>query len=315
MRRALLVGIDEYPGAPLAGCVNDATAMYNLLRTNEDGSPNFDCRLVTAPSARITRASLRGQIDELLKHEADVALFYFSGHGTENNLGGYLVTPDAKRYDEGVPMADVLSLANASRVHEIVVILDCCHSGALGQVPAVNNNSAILREGVLVLTASRSTQTAMEVDGSGVFTSLVCSALDGGAADVIGKVTAPAVYAFVDQALGPWDQRPLFKAHVSRLTPLRKCAPAVSLEILRHLPKWFPSPDSEFSLDPSYEPDAEPHDPGHEETFGYLQKCRAAKLVEPVGEAHMYYAAMNSKSCRLTPLGRYYRRLANEGRL
>lgn len=68
-------------------------------------------------------------------------------------------------------------------------------------------------------------------------------------------------------------------------------------------------------MDPSYELSAELHNPEHEETFGQLQKCRAAKLVEPVGEAHMYYAAMNSKFCRLTPLGRYYRRLANEGRL
>ncbi len=315
MRRALLVGIDDYPNAPLAGCVNDATAMHRLLRTHEDGSPNFDCRLVTAPSAAITRATLRAQIQELFAHEADVALLYFSGHGTENNLGGYLVTPDARSYDEGVAMTEVLTLANRSPVHEIVIILDCCHSGALGQIPAINNDAAILREGISVLTASRSTQAAVEVDGSGLFTSLVCSALDGGAADVIGNVTVSGVYSYVDQALGPWSPRPLFKAHVSRLTPLRRCAPAVPLETLRRLPEWFPAADAEFPLDPSFEPDAEPHHPEHEEIFARLQECRAAKLVEPVGEAHMYYAAMRSRSCRLTPLGQYYWRLANEGRI
>ena len=42
-----------------------------------------------------------------------------------------------------------------------------------------------------------------------------------------------------------------------------------------------------------------------------LQRCRAAKLVEPVGEDHMYYAAMNSRSCALTPLGRHYWRMAS----
>ena len=309
------MGIDDYPYAPLAGCVNDARSMQHLLRTHEDGSPNFDCRLLTAPNERITKAFLREQIDELLKHEADVALLYFSGHGTENNLGGYLVTPDATRYDEGVPMADVLILANRSPVHEIVVILDCCHSGALGQLPAVDNEGAIIREGVSILTASRSTQVAIEAKGAGLFTSLVCDGLDGGAADVIGNVAVAGLYAYVDQALGPWSQRPLFKAHVSRLTSLRKCASAVPLLTLRRLPEWFPFPDAEFALDTSYEPDAEPHHPEHEEIFGQLQKCRSTKLLEPVGEEHMYFAAIRSKSCRLTALGRYYWRLVNEGRV
>jgi hypothetical protein len=54
-------------------------------------------------------------------------------------------------------------------------------------------------------------------------------------------------------------------------------------------------------LDRSFESTAEPSHPEHEAIFAILQKCRAAKLVEPVGEQHMYYAAMNSKSCRLTP--------------
>jgi len=317
MRRALLVGIDEYPEAPLAGCVNDARAMAELLRVHQDGSPNFDCRTLLAPGDAITRAHLREGIERLLQQQADIALFYFSGHGTENNLGGYLVTPDAKRYDEGVAMSDVLALANNSPVDEIVVILDCCHSGALGRLPAIDqkNDTAHLRQGVSVLTASRAREAAVEEGGAGVFTSLVRSALDGGAADVIGNVTVASIYAYVDEALGPWEQRPLFKAHVSRLTAVRRCGPAVTLETLRQLPKWFPRPESEFPLDPSFEPDAEPQSPANEATFAELQKCRAAKLVEPVGEEHMYYAAMNSKSCRLTHLGQHYWRLANEGRI
>src|ERR1035441_381686 len=106
-RRALVVGIDEYPSAPLSGCVNDATAMAGLLSSNADGSPNFDVRLVTAPSDTISKASLRQMVEQLFAHdEADIALFYFSGHGTENDLGGYLVTPEATAYDEGVNLSD-----------------------------------------------------------------------------------------------------------------------------------------------------------------------------------------------------------------
>ena len=38
-------------------------------------------------------------------------------------------------------------------------------------------------------------------------------------------------------------------------------------------------------------------------------------LIVPVGEEHMYYAVMNSKSCRLTALGAQYWRLAGENKL
>lgn len=315
MRRALLIGIDDYSAAPLSGCVADAEAMAETLGTHDDGSPNFDCKLLTSPATDIERATLRASIDELFAHEADVGLLFFSGHGTENNLGGYLVTPDATRYDEGVSMSEVLTYANNSAVREVVIILDCCHSGALGQLPAINNTNANLREGVSVLTASRSTQAALEQGGRGVFTTLVCSALSGGASDVVGDVTVAAVYAYVDQALGPWDQRPLFKSHVSTLIPLRKCSPAVPIEVLRRLPEWFPDPDSPFALDSSFEPEAEPRNPDNEKIFGLLQKCNKAKIVEAVDEEHMYFAAMNNKSCRLTPLGQHYWRLANEGRI
>jgi hypothetical protein len=300
----------------LRGCVNDAASLSALLARNEDGSPNFDCKLITAPSDLITRSSLKESIARLFEHEADVALFYFSGHGTENNLGGYLVTPDAKHYDEGVPMQDVLAMANrAAKIGEVAILLDCCHSGALGQVPAIANGNAVLREGISVLTASRAGQVAIEIHGGGLFTGLVRGALSGGASDVLGKVTIASVYAYVDQALGSWDQRPLFKAHLSRLISLRSCRPGVPSETLRLLPKYFVTSDAEFKLDSSYEPDAEPAHAEHEAIFGHLQKFRAARLLVPVGEEHMYFAAIKGKSCRLTPLGEFYWRLANAGRL
>jgi hypothetical protein len=46
-----------------------------------------------------------------------------------------------------------------------------------------------------------------------------------------------------------------------------------------------------------------------------LQKFEGVGLVIPVGEEHMYFAAMNSKSCRLTALGFQYWRLAKEKKL
>ena len=316
MRRALLIGINDYPEAPLAGCVNDAKAMEGLLHRHDDGRLNFDTQLLTSEDETVTRARLREAIDDLFADPAEVALLYFSGHGTETNLGGYLVTSDATLYDEGLALGDILALANrATQIGEVAIILDSCHSGWLGAVPAVDNTNASLREGLSILAAARSSQPAMERDESGVFTGLVCSALDGGAADILGNVSVASIYAYVDQALGAWDQRPLFKSHVSRMLSLRTARPAIDIAILRRLAEWFPSRDDEFPLSPKYEPTAEPHDSDAENTFRSLQRCNRVKLVEPVGEEDMYFAAINGTACRLTALGRYYWKLANDGRI
>lgn len=312
---ALLVGIDDYQNSPLSGCVNDATRMHDLLQRNLDETPNFQCIKLVTPEKSITKPILRRALETLFTRQADVALFFFAGHGTANNLGGFLVTQDAQKYDEGLSLTEVLTMANNSPARERIIILDSCHSGAMGQLPALNNDAAMLKEGVSILSACRESEGAAEQGGGGLFTSLVCDALRGGAADVCGKVTLAGIYAYVDEALGGWDQRPLFKIHVSKLVPIRTCSPAVDLRILRLLPRYFNAPYDEFPLDPSYEPDAQPSDPEHEKIFGHLQKMRAARLVMPVGEDHMYYAAINSKSCKLTTLGVHYWRLANSGKI
>ena len=45
MRKALVVGVDDYEQCPLYGCCNDADDIANILSRNEDGSPNFSVRL------------------------------------------------------------------------------------------------------------------------------------------------------------------------------------------------------------------------------------------------------------------------------
>jgi hypothetical protein len=316
MRRALLVGINHYESAPLAGCIDDASAMERLLRRHDDGRVNFDTQLLTSDREAVTRARLREGVENLFADPADVALLYFSGHGTENDFGGYLVTSDATRYDEGVSLADVLALANRARhITEVAIIIDSCHSGWLGAVPAIDNVHASLREGLSILTASRSSQSALEREHSGVFTELVCAALDGGAADILGNVSVASVYAYVDQAFGAWDQRPLFKSHVSRMLSLRNAQPGIDVAIVRRLPEWFPDAGDEYPLSPRHEHTTEPHDGAAENTFRCLQRCNRVKLVEPIGEEDMYFAAVNGTGCRLTALGRFYWRLADAGRI
>lgn len=314
MRRALCVGIDLYTFGALRGCVSDAERMSALLTKHQDGTPNFECKKLVAPHGGshdvVTRVKLKQAVEQLFKDKTDVALLHFSGHGTENNLGGYLVTQDAAAYDEGLSMSDVLKMANDSRADEVVILLDCCHAGNMGNVPLIDNNSAMLREGISIITASRGDQQSVEVGGGGIFTSLVVDALEGGAADLLGNVTTPAIYATVEAALGAWDQRPLFKSHLSKVITLRKCEPPISTAILRELPDLFPLPAEDFPLSPTFEKTYPHHDEASVEIFSKLQALNRAHLVVPVHASHMYDAAMESKACRLTAAGRYYWRRA-----
>jgi uncharacterized caspase-like protein len=217
MRKALVIGINEYPGCPLAGCENDASRITGLLHRHYDDAPNFECQTHLSSREQITRDLFRQSLQRLFGDPADAALFYFAGHGSSNR-GGILVTVDYTQHDEGIPMEEVLALSrDASKyIKEIFIVLDCCYSGYSGRswlAPDID----VLPPGVSILTASSSKQTAAEKGGSGVFTSLVCDALEGGAADVLGNVTAARVYAYLDQTLGAFDQRPHFKANLSKL--------------------------------------------------------------------------------------------------
>jgi len=314
MRKALVVGIDEYP-QPLNGAVNDAKAMAEVLSTNGDGSPNFDVKLMISTEKKIDRINLRKGIDALFADESEIALMYFAGHGTLQSTGGYLVATDVKEYNEGVSMDELLSMANKSKSKNKIIFLDCCHSGACG-VPAINENAmSQLKEGVSILTASRDSGSALEVNGHGVFTTLAVDAMKGGAADLRGHITPGSIYAYVDQALGAWDQRPIFKTNISSFTSIRTVTPRVPAETLRKLIKYFRNPQEEHALDPSYEDTYKNHDPEKVKIFKDLQKFVSVGLVAPVNAEHMYYAAINSKSCRLTVLGYQYWRLARDRRI
>lgn len=313
MKKALVVGIDNYPNAPLQGCVNDAVAFSQLMQTHGDGAPNFDVRLETDVK---TKAHLKQAIHELFNGQSDTALFYFSGHGHLSGLGGYVVTPDYQKYDEGISMDEILLMATQSGANDKIIILDCCHSGKFGTPAMSANNASQIVEGIVILTASRDTEASVEVNGHGIFTNLLLDALEGGAADLRGHITPGSVYAYIDQALGAWDQRPVFKTNVTKFTSLRTVPPAVSPDIIRKLTRYFPSPEHQFVLDPSFEyTNTDVAIQANIDIFKELQKLRSVALVVPNDEDHMYDAAQNSGSCRLTALGYHYWRLVKEKRI
>jgi len=340
-KKALVVGIDNYPSKPLTGCVNDARAIAQLFARHGNGEPNFDVELVTAPQPNadgntpgppdpetesspkggITRVMLRQKVRDLfMDGNSDITLFYFSGHGMITSIGGFVITTDTESYDEGVAMDEILSYANESKAREKIIILDCCHSGAFGSPTISGKNVSEISEGMIVLTAALPSQQAIEEKGHGIFTSLLAEALTGAASDLLGQVTPGAIYHYVDQALGSWEQRPIFKTNVTSWTPLRTVppgpgSPAVARETLRKIADYFPDPEGEFKLTPEYEFTAPGNDPAKVAIFKDLQAFTDVNLVVPVGEQHMYWAAMNSKSCKLTPFGKRYWRLVKHNRV
>jgi hypothetical protein len=140
---ALLVGIDAYaaPVPPLRGCVNDVRRMQAWLE--QRGAQPAQ---ITLTDAQATRAAI---IQTFRSHlgqagPGDAALFYYSGHGSQepappeyrdqepDGMDETLVAYDS-RQPGGWDIADkelaVLIAEVASRGAHVAVVLDACHSG------------------------------------------------------------------------------------------------------------------------------------------------------------------------------------------
>ena len=331
MKKALVVGIDKYPnGNHLYGCVNDATQVASVIDRNGDGAPNFEVRSLLSSVECVTANRLHEAMTELLSGEADIAFFYFAGHGILNDETntGFLVTQDGCAPNWGVTLSGLLELANNAHpgIKSTVIVLDSCQSGYAGEVAglATNRKISVIGNGVTILTACHRQGTAAEIGDQGAFTAILLDGLSGAAADIMGRITPASLYAHIDQTLGAWEQRPVYKANVQSFITLRQIEPRVRLDILRRLPVYFPLPAYEFGLDPTFEPDRGEeaarlaHLPINDENirvYRDLQDCNRHGLVVPIEHDHMWHSAVHSGRVRLTASGVHYRRLAQLGRI
>lgn len=248
MRKALVVGVNHYQqNPPLYGCVDDAHAVKAVLAKHGDGSPNFGVEILTGtgPADMVTKLQLKDAIAALFADKHEITLFYFAGHGHITTTGGYILGSDSQRGDDGVSLTEVLTLADKCPSDNRIVVLDSCHSGIAGTPPG-EQGVAILSEGMTILTASTDTQYASEVNGSGVFTALFVDALEGPAANLVGDVTPGSVYAHIDQALGPWEQRPVFKTNVRDFVSVRRVPPPIPRPDLQRITEFFPVAGAEL---------------------------------------------------------------------
>lgn len=330
MKRALVVGIDDYDDPnQLSGCVNDAIELAVLLDANGDGSPNFDVRRLISSEGAITSEILNEAINELFKGDAETALLYFAGHGILNDEtnNGFLVTQDGKNPNWGINLSGILEQANKAHpnITSTVILLDSCQSGFTGEVPGLGKSGvSVIGNGVTILTACHKDGFAAEANGHGKFTDIMLDGLGGAASDILGRVTPASLYAHVDQTLGAWEQRPIYKANVQSFVTLREVSPKVPKEVLRRLPEYFPTASHVFSLDPSFEPDRGEEaerlkdvsvDEDNVRIYRELQQCNRHGLVVPSEHEHMWHSAVFSGGCRLTATGAHFRKLAEKKKI
>lgn len=141
-KRAVVVGINAYPGAPLKGCVNDAVDVSNWL-VNHHGFRTEDVRMLT--DTRATKGHMIERLECLVKESrpGDLAYFHFSGHGsqmaTRDGHGevdklSELVCPHDFAWDDYHAFLDYQFLAIFSGFQPGVRfwwVADCCHSSGL----------------------------------------------------------------------------------------------------------------------------------------------------------------------------------------
>ena len=173
-----------------------------------------------------------------------------------------------------------------------------------------------------VIAASRDVQPSIEESGHGLFTAALLDALEGGAADQMGWVTAPAIYSYVERRFGPLDQQPVFKSHTVGITAIRECEPLIDRSKLQRLLELFPSADHRYQLDPDYESEDEfgnVRSPVNEmklDVARLFRTYRDAGILKPsVPGEQLFWVARHSHTVELTPRGREYWWLIHNGKV
>ena len=153
-RKAVCVGINTYPTAPLGGCVADATQWDTTLR-----GVGFETTLVTDRAA--TRERILKELSTLIggSRAGDTLVFQYAGHGTQvEDLDGDEAGGDTPGQDEAICPVDfdrgafVIDDDIAEEVAKLpdrvrlTFLLDCCHSGTGSRF--AGRGPALLPQGV-----------------------------------------------------------------------------------------------------------------------------------------------------------------------
>lgn len=174
MYRALLVCNSVYPLEPdqlprLLGPVRDGLTMWSALTDTETGlfRPEDVEVLFECDKDEILKTANR-----FFQHcePNDVLLFYYSGHGRKGKANLHLCARDTTIRvlpASSVSGNELKEYMETSPAQSIIVILDCCHSGAFKGDPPKISPGPLAGKGRFVVTASSAAQRAADASAKG----------------------------------------------------------------------------------------------------------------------------------------------------
>ena len=127
--RAVVVGQNNYKYSKLRGCVNDAKTISGMLKGLKN---KFGVKLLKNATSSQMLSAISSYLAKGSK-DNDVSVFYYSGHGCNDNGHGYQGALCGIKCEVKNDFVTTKQLATALKKVKgrVIVLVDACHSGAM----------------------------------------------------------------------------------------------------------------------------------------------------------------------------------------
>jgi metacaspase-1 len=254
---ALVIGIATYQsfGQLSTAVCNDADDLASVLADSRSAAyPVSHIKLLLDKDA--TWQAIRAGFNWLAEAASEDAtvLVYFTGHAcqvqTSEGVQSYILAVNSTMDDlEGSALSsDALTiLLSAIRSQRLLMILDACKSGGIGDVKSTPSIHSTVRNGIpettidrlsegigrVILSSCRPEEYSIIEQGSrnSAFTGYLLEALQGAAcSDGLVRIFAMAQYISKQMAARKLPQHPILKAHLENDFPIALCPIVVNQE-------------------------------------------------------------------------------------
>ena len=237
---ALIIGINNYLNDlnKLSKAAVDANDLYGLLSQN--GYPTSNMTLLLDEQA--TKRAIDNALNKFASHidSQDTVVIFFSGHGAQNpggfTPGEYICPVDARKDDlnsTAISSVNLTTAIKAIKAKQVVVLLDACHSGGVGEIRGAGEIKSGLSseaydklatgEGRVVIASCRPDEVSYELREmrNGLFTYYLLEGLRGEAASSDGSVRIFSLFEYLSR----WvprrkPQNPIIKMTATQNFPI-----------------------------------------------------------------------------------------------